>query len=127
MVKGGSDVCIISYGPIMGMAFAVAAKIQQEKGRSVAVVSAHTLKPLDATGIADLLQRFKSVLVIEEHSERGGLGAQVKQIAWEIKAGCHLSAFGLKDEFIHVYGAQRDLWQSHGLSVDRIYERAIRD
>lgn len=120
LVKGGSDVCIISYGPIMSMAFAVAAKIEQEKGCSVAVVSAHTLKPLDATGITDLLRRFKTVLVIEEHSERGGLGSQVKQIAWEAKAGCDLYAFGLKDEFIHVFGSQRDLWQAHGLTADQI-------
>jgi transketolase len=123
MVKGGSDVCIISYGPIMGMAFAVAAKIEQERGHSVAVVSAHTLKPLDTTGIADLLRRFKTVVVIEEHSEHGGLGAQVKQIAWEVKAGCDLSTFGLKDEFIHVFGSQRDLWEAHGLSVDSILKQ----
>src|SRR5262245_7175315 len=80
LLKDGSDVCLFSYGPIMKMAFEVAARVEAQ-GRSAAVVSVHTLKPLDVDGIAGYLSRFKQVVVIEEHSERGGLAAQVKQIA----------------------------------------------
>ena len=123
MLKKGEDVCIISYGPIMNMAFEVAGIIEQSKGWSSSVISAHTLKPLDIRGITDILQQYSRVVVIEEHSVLNGLGAQVKQVAWDTKASCALHTFGLKDEFIHVYGSQDDLWRAHGLDVDTICEK----
>lgn len=122
-LRKGSDVCILSYGPIMGMGFEVAAKIAQEQGKSVAMVSVHTLKPLDVKGIAGILAGFGTVIVIEEHSQHGGLAGQVKQIAWDSGAKGRLHTFSLKDEFIHCYGSQQDLWQMHGLSVDIMYRR----
>lgn len=116
----GSDICIVSYGPIMGMALEVAERISHEQGASVSVVSAHTLKPLDVEGISRIMQRFDTVVAIEEHSQRGGLAAQMKEIAWESQARCKLHTFSLKDEFIHISSSQRDLWEAHGISVDSI-------
>jgi transketolase len=121
LLKEGSDVCLLSYGPIMKMAFEVAARVEGQ-GRSAAVVSVHTLKPLDVDGIARYLNRFEQVVVIEEHSERGGLAAQVKQIAWDRKAACDLRTFSLKDEFIHVFGPHPELLAAHGLSAGPIFE-----
>lgn len=121
LLKPGSEVCILSYGPIMKMAFDVAARIEQEQKRSTAVVSAHTLKPLDVEGIANILRKYETVVVIEEHSVLNGLGAQVKQIAWDYGAKCGLLTFGLKDEFIHVYGSNADLLKAYGLSAETIY------
>ena len=120
LLRHGADICIISYGPIMKLAFELATTVEQEHHRSVAVVSAHTLKPLDVERIADMLDRFETVVVLEEHSVRGGLGAQVKQIAWERSAHCRLHAFGLKDEFIYEFGSAADLWEGHGLSTSGI-------
>jgi transketolase len=119
-IRDGRDVCIVSYGPIVKMAFDVAERIEAADGRSVAVVSAHTLKPLDRDGLARILREFETVVVLEDHSERGGLAADAEQIAWQSRAGCALHTFSLRDEFIHVYGSQQDLWRAHGLSVDRI-------
>jgi transketolase len=120
-IKGGKDVAILSYGPIMKMAGDIALQLESAQGRSTALYSVHTLKPLDHDGIASLLQRFPVVVVIEEHVERGGLGAQVKQVAWDTQARCRLQTFSLKDAFLHVYGSQDDLRRAHGLSVDQIY------
>jgi transketolase len=125
LIKDAADVCIISYGPIMKMAFDVAERIERETGRTVALVSAHTLKPLDVDGIARLLARFETVAVVEEHSERGGLGGQVKQIAWDRKATCALHTFALKDEFIHEFGAHSDLLRAHGLTADAIFDAIV--
>jgi transketolase len=120
-IKPGSDVCILSYGPIMKMARDLAVRIQAEQGRSTALYSVHTLKPLDHEGIASVLQRFKQVVVIEEHVERGGLGSLVKQIAWDAQARCQLQTFSLKDAFLHTYGSHDDVRKAHGLSVEQIY------
>lgn len=124
-IRDGKDVCIISYGPIMKMALEVAERIEREQGRSVALVSAHTVKPLDREGIGRILDEFETVAVVEEHSVRGSLGGEVKQIAWERKAKCRLHTFSLKDEFIHEFGSQRDMWTAHGLTPEAIFDRIV--
>jgi transketolase len=101
------------------MAAAVADALQQQ-GKSVSLVSVHTMKPLDREGIIDALKRHKQVIVIEEHAPQGGLAPQTKQIAWDIKATCRLDTFTLKDEFIHNYGSTEDLLDAHGLSTKKI-------
>lgn len=127
LIKNGKDICIISYGPITKLALDVAARIEEEQGSSAAVICAHTLKPLDVDRIAEILEEFETVLVIEDHSVRGGLGAQVKEIAWDQAANCTLHTFGLKDEFIHAFGSMFDLWKMNGLSVEDICKRVLRN
>ncbi|KAB2919037.1 MAG: transketolase [Hyphomicrobiaceae bacterium] len=120
-LRRGSDVCILTYGVITKMAVAIADRLQ-EQGKSVSLVSVHTVKPLDRAGIVDALKRHKHVIVIEEHAPQGGLAPQTKQLAWDSKATCRLDAFTLQDEFIHNYGSYDDLLAAHGLSPGRILD-----
>jgi transketolase len=119
-LRRGSDVCILTYGVITKMAAAIADRLTAQ-GKSVSLVSVHTMKPLDRDGIMDALKRHKHVIVIEEHAPQGGLASQTKQIAWDIKADCRLDTFTLQDSFIHNYGSYDDLLAAHGLAPDRIF------
>lgn len=121
-IRRGTDVCILSYGPIMKMAAEFAAHFES-RGKSVSLVSVHTLKPLDTEGIAEVLRRHSSVIVIEETAPYGGLGPRVKEIAWDTRASCHLDTFSLGDAFHHVYGSHAELLAAHGLSVGSILGR----
>jgi transketolase len=118
-LRRGTDVCILTYGVITKMAAAVADALQ-EKGKSVSLVSVHTMKPLDRDGIIDALKRHKQVIVIEEHAPQGGLAPQTKQLAWDTRATCRLDGFTLQDAFIHNYGSHDDLLAAHGLSAERV-------
>lgn len=120
-IKRGKDTCILSYGTTVKMAMDVAARLESEKGESVSVVSCHTVKPLDAEGIAQSLRSHRRVVVMEEHVPHGGLGSRVKEIAWDIRAPCDLKTFSLKEKFIHCYGDHSDLLTAHGLSASQIY------
>lgn len=121
-LRKGSDVCIIAYGPIMATALHVADAFAAT-GKSVSVISAHTIKPLDVDGVAAALRRHARVVVIEEMVPHGGLGSRVKEIAWDIAAPCKLETFALDDAFHHVYGAHGDLLARHGLSPAAILAR----
>jgi transketolase len=121
-LRRGIDVCILSYGVIMKLAAEVADRLQAE-GKSVSLVSCHTLKPIDREGIERALHTHKHVIVIEEHAPQGGLAPQTKQIAWDSGARCRLDTFTLKDEFIHNYGSYEDLLASHGISMQAIMNR----
>ena len=118
-LRRGTDVCIMSYGVITKLAVSVADRLQAA-GKSVSVVSCHTVKPLDRSGIEQALHSHKQVIVIEEHVPQGGLAPQTKQIAWDIGAKCALHTFTLQDEFIRNYGSHDELLAAHSLSLDRI-------
>jgi len=118
-LRRGRDVCILTYGVVAKMAMHVADRLQQQ-GKSVSVVSVHTVKPLDRSGIIEALKAHKQVIVIEECSPQGGLAGQVKQLAWDSDASCRLDTFTLQDAFIHNYGSHDDLMAAHGLHPDRI-------
>jgi transketolase len=121
-LREGRDVCILSYGPITKRAFEVADRFRA-RGRSAAVVSVHTLKPLDKSGIIDILRRFAHVIVIEECAPNGSLSMRVKELAWECRAVCRLDVFTLRDQFVHCYGSHDDLLAEHGLAPERICEQ----
>lgn len=121
-LRRGQDVCILSYGVIMKLAVEVADRLQAQ-GKSVSVVSCHTMKPIDRAGIERALHTHKHVIVIEEHAPQGGLAPQSKQIAWDSRATCRLDTFTLKDQFIHNYGSHDDLLADHGISLAAILKK----
>jgi transketolase len=120
-LKKGKDLAILSYGITVALAEKIS-KMLELAGKSVSVLSCHTIKPLDRSGIEQVLASHQQVAVIEEHVPHGGLGSRVKEIAWDIRANCKLETFSLKDEFIHCYGSHEDLLFAHGLYSERIIE-----
>jgi transketolase len=121
-LQRGSDICILSYSTAVKEALEIAAAVK-EGGKSVSVISVHTIKPLDRPGVEDALRSHPHVVVIEEHVPHGGLGSRVKEIAWEIKAGCRLDHFSLQDDFIHSYGSHDSLLECHAMSNRQILEK----
>lgn len=121
-IRQGDDVCILSYGPIMKRAIAVADRFEKA-GKRAAVYSVHTVKPLDEEGIGALLNRYKYVVVVEECAPNGSLAMRVKELAWTLQASCRLDTFTLRDAFIHCYGSHEDILDAHGLGTDEICAR----
>lgn len=119
----GTDVALLSYGITVEMALK-AAEALRAQGKSVSVISVHTIKPLDEAGIREVLGSHKSVVVLEEHVPHGGLASRVKELAWDNGATCALKAVTLKDEFIHFYGSHAELQARHGLTVENVVAAA---
>jgi len=123
-LRHGSDLAILTYGPIAKMALDVADRLQKEKGKSTAVYSVHCIKPLDKEGILGVLNGFPEVVVFEEHSPFGGLGPQVKELAWDagISGKTRLKTYSLQDRFAHAYGSYYEVLAAHGLTPERMFE-----
>ena len=118
-LRDGSDVALLSYGPIMKRTMAVADAFEAE-GKRAALFSVHTLKPLDCETLADILHAYKQVVVIEECAPNGSLAMRVKELAWNTEAKCRLDTFTLQDAFIHCYGSHDDILDAHGLGTAEI-------
>lgn len=115
-LRPGTDACIVGYGPLLGLGVTAAEEVGKD-GLSVAVYSAHALAPFDTEGLARVLTRYETVVVLEEHIPRGGLASRVKEVAWDVSASCEIRTFTLSDRFIHVYGSHRRLLAEHGIDL----------
>ena len=121
-LKKGKEIAIISYGITVKIAIELSIELEKQ-GKSVSVISCHTIKPLDKVGIKKVLNEYKSVYVLEEHVPHGGLSSRVKEIASDEQTKAELKSFTLKDEFIHFYGNHQELLEKHELSVKQILKK----
>ena len=121
ILREGSDVCILSYGPIMKRAFAVADRFaggRTARGRYRA--HAQAARPRRHCGHPEALcprRRHRGVRAEWQSCDaRQGtrLGGQTS---------CRLDVFTLRDKFIHCYGSHDDLLAEHGLAPERICEQ----
>lgn len=120
-IRPGRGTCFLAYGPTpVKMALELSDKLAEATGEAATVISAHTIKPIDAEGVAKVLHGYRRVVVLEEHVPHGGLGSRVKEIAWNERADCELLHFSLQDAFLHVYGNHGDLLSAHGFTTDRV-------
>ncbi len=124
LIVPGKDVCILTFGPIIKKAFEIKKKLE-EKNLSIEINSCHTLKPFDFAGLKKKFKKFKFIVLIEDHSEIGGLNNIVKSKAYESSYLGKILNFSLRDKFIHCYGTQDDLLNKHGLSTNMIYKEIL--
>jgi transketolase len=121
-LRPGDDVCILTYGPIVKRAMAVADWFEG-RGERTAVYSTHTVKPLDRAALIEILKRFKRVVIIEECAPHGSLAMKVRELASITGATARIDAFTLQDAFIHCYGSHDDILDAHGLKTVDICAR----
>ncbi len=121
-ITKGNDIAIITYG----ITISLAAKLEDyliKQGKSVSLISCHTIKPIDKKGILKMLNKHKETIIIEEHVPHGGLSSRIKEIAFENNIQKKIKDFTLKDEFIHFYGSYESLLDKHGLSLKKIIKK----
>jgi transketolase len=118
-IAEGRNVCVFTYGPIIKIAFQLR-EYFKNKGKELAIFNFHTLKPINYLQLKKIMKSFSNIIVIEDHSEIGGLANIVKSYAGEIKYSGDIKSFSLKDKFFHRYGTQDEVLELHGISFNKI-------
>jgi transketolase len=121
-MREGHDVCLLGIGTILPVALAAAEKLEQQ-GISAAVVSFHTLKPLNTEFLRGVFAKYKIVATIEEHSILGGLGGSIAEWKCDTGAAAKLLRFGCADEFLHETCEQDEARAHFGLTAEAIATR----
>ena len=117
-ITTGKSTCILTFGPIIKLAFDVNKKLKKK----ISIYSCHTLKPFDYQGLEKIFKRYKTIITLEDHSNIGGLGDIVSSFAGKKKYDGQLKSYSLKDKFFHFYGSQKQLLELHGISERKIYK-----
>ncbi|MDR0502159.1 MAG: transketolase family protein [Treponema sp.] len=115
--NGYADATIISHG-IMTEAAMNAADILQQKGISVMVINAGTMKPFDSEGIVELSKKVKAIVTAEDHSRIGGL-ASAAAFALR-KSATPMDYVAIEDQFGQSAHSLGDLLEHYGLTAEAI-------
>ncbi|MFI9389071.1 alpha-ketoacid dehydrogenase subunit beta [Kutzneria sp. NPDC052558] len=76
VVRGGTDLTLIGYGPSVATCLAVADQCSAQ-GRSVEVVDLRSLSPLDSDTVLGSVRRTGRAVIVHEASLSHGVGAEV--------------------------------------------------
>ena len=124
-LKDGQEVAIIGTGSILADALD-AAKLLQEKGISVRVLNAATIKPIDEQGIVQAAREVKCIVTIEEHNVIGGLGSAVSEVLCKNGINVKFRSMGFNDCFCTDYGWHQDLKRMYKMNGEHIAEEIER-
>lgn len=115
--KNGSDISVLAVGPRM---LKLGSEFAEKSDKSVRVISARTVKPLDT----ELLNKIKDkpIITLEENSVIGGFGSAVMQYYAEAGIPAVIIPFGVKDKFIE-HGSVEEQLADNGLTVENLMEK----
>lgn len=115
--KYGNDVALFSSGLLMNRAME-AAKALNEKGIKVTLVDVPTLKPIDKTGVTEILKDCGVAVTLEDHNIIGGLADAISLVSTET-CPVKIGRVGLQDIFPSS-GDAEEVLDCYGMSVQDI-------
>ena len=124
LITEGTDVAIIATGETVYPALQTAKKLKEQK-IAATVVSMHTIKPLDTILLAELANKCKVVITVEEHSVYGGLGEACASYLMQNNIFKPFKIIGIPDEYT-VTGSQQDIFNHYGISEEGIAKEVMK-
>lgn len=122
IVQEGTDLSIIAIGNMVGRAEEVASLLPE---KSVEIINARFLKPLDEETILNSIRKTGYCITIEDNLLKGGLGSAVveavnKSDIQDVK----IKNFGYDDTFVE-HGTVKELEDKYGLSAEKFLESSL--
>ncbi len=127
-LRDGTDIAILSIGPIGNTVEEAIKEIQEKTGSqlSIAHYDMRFLKPLDEKMLKEIGERFNRIITIEDGVRNGGLGSAV--LEWMNDHGYHpaITRMGLPDEFVE-HGTVQELRHIVGIDKEAILKELAKE
>lgn len=117
-LKDGSDLAILSLGPI-GKEASRAIELLEKEDISVAHFDMRFLKPLDNKLLKTIFTNFTRIITLEDASIVGGLGSAVIEYMNDNSYKAKVIRLGIPDRFVE-HGTQEELYRECGYDADGI-------
>jgi transketolase len=125
VIREGDDIALIATGETVYPALQAANKLKEENGIEAAVISIHTIKPLDYELLGKVASKCKAIITVEEHSVYGGLGEACASYLMQNGYTNKFKIVGIPDEYT-VTGSQKEILNHYGISQDGLAETALK-
>ncbi len=113
VLREGSDVLIVGFGPIVMRGMAVADALAAD-GWSVGVINARYAKPLDRQLILEQARGKRLVVTLEESVVSGGFGSAILELLEEARTADP----AYRDVVVRIVGIPADRFVDHGSVAD---------
>jgi transketolase len=123
-LREGTDLILLSLGPMAGEALAAAARIEAA-GRSCAVAAVASVRPVPLDDLRGIVARFKVAVTVEAHYIDGGLGSLIAETAAGSGSGCRVVRCGVEQTPDGRSGSEAWMRAVHGLTAERISDTAL--
>lgn len=115
-IRSGDRVALIATGTAMQYALA-GAKIAAERGLSVLVLAAASIRPFDEAAVARAA-KTGAILTVEDHSVHTGLGALVAEVVAGSGLRCRLERMGVRQ--YGSSGPSKDIFAEAGITAEEV-------
>ena len=123
-LKEGTDIAVISLGPIGKVAEQAIAKAEKTTGKQIAHYDLRFLKPLDEEMLDEIGRNLKKVLTLEDGSLNGGMGSAILEFMSEHGYTPSIKRIGIPDSFVQ-HGALKELYHLCGMDEESIYNTLV--
>ena len=120
-LKEGTDIAVITIGPIGNVAAKAIAKAEKDKGLSIAHYDLRFLKPLDTEMLEEIGKKFKHIVTVEDGVRKGGMGSAVLEFMSDHGYTPQVKRIGIPDTFVE-HGSPEDLYHLYGMDEEGIYK-----
>ena len=118
-LKDGTDIAVITLGPIGNIAARAIARAEKEQGLSIAHYDLRFLKPLDEEMLHEIGQRFQRIVTVEDGVISGGMGSAVLEFMADHGYKPNVRRIGVPDQFIE-HGTVAELYHLCGMDEEGI-------
>lgn len=118
-LKEGTDLAVITIGPIGNKAAAAIVRAEKELGCSIAHYDLRFLKPLDENLLHEVGQKFTRILTVEDGVRNGGMGSAILEFMSDHGYSPRVTRLGLPDRFVQ-HGPVNDLYAICGIDEESI-------
>jgi len=115
-LRFGSQLYLISMGPILDDFVRLARELKQELGVEIGVVNARFIKPIDTKMLDELAKKQVPLMVYEESAMIGGLGTAIIEYYNETHQSVNLKRLAIPDQYVQ-HGSVSELLQELQLSL----------
>lgn len=119
VLREGNDAVILTFGTTIEMAMEAAESLATQ-GKSIRVVNARFIKPLDESMLHEIFVEEIPILTIEEAILQGGFGSAVLEFAQSNRyTQSIISRIGIPDQFIE-HGSVSKLLEEIGMTAEHV-------
>lgn len=120
-LKEGTDLVVITIGPIGKLTAKAIARAEKDSNLSVAHYDLRFLKPLDEELLHEVGKNFKRIVTVEDGAIKGGMGCAVLEFMSDHGYYPQVHRIGVPDEFIE-HGSIPELYHLCGMDEEGIYK-----
>lgn len=124
-LKEGSDIAVLTFGPIGTIASKAIARVENDHNITIKHVDLRFAKPLDKKMLHDIARNFSRVVTVEDGSIIGGIGSAVLEFMSDNNYNnIHIKRLGVPDLLVQ-HGHVNELISECGYGEEEIYQTLI--